>query len=65
MPDMVLFFLEHSGPQLQSRAVMVPGCGSRLLRAAGVLPTLCSLCEPTCKPQTSICRDKISLNTSC
>lgn len=25
---------------------MVPGCGNRPLRAAGVLPTLCSLCEP-------------------
>lgn len=56
---------ERSGQQLRSRAVTVRGCESRLLRAAGVLRTLCSLCEPTRKPQTSVCRNKISLNTSC
>lgn len=65
MSDIVFYFLERSGQQLQSRAVMVPGCGSLLLKAAGVLPTLCSLCEPPCNPQISVCRDEMALINSC
>lgn len=44
---MVLSFLERSGQQLQSQAAMVRGFENHLLRTAGVLPTLCSLCELT------------------
>lgn len=49
MSDVAALFIEPSGLQRQSPGVMVPGYGSRPLRAAAVLPTPCSSCEPTRK----------------
>lgn len=65
MPDMFLSFIEPSGRQLLSQAVMAPGFENHPQSAVDVLPTLCSLFEPPCEPQTSKCRDDISLNASC